>query len=181
MSRSDCGLRDTCGLDVVVDRNLAVLRARGDGLFGILPMATRRKAARWLAIRSSACSKRRGLPRVCVTAAGGRGRRLHSGHRAGVGSRAVVAQRDRGWRRGFGLPPSPEWKLGAALGDVGYPNPGPDFDDLFLFEAKRRVMKDRTVSLNGRLYEADTLLVGHTVVLRYDPAAPPNRPPAGRP
>ena len=57
-----------------------------------------------------------------------------------------------------------------------YPNPGPDFDDLFLFEVKRRVMKDRTVSLNGRLYEVDALLVGHTVVLRYDPAAPPNRP-----
>ena len=57
-----------------------------------------------------------------------------------------------------------------------YPNPGPAFDDLFLFEVKRRVMKDRTVSLNGRLYEVDALLVGHTVVLRHDPAAPPNRP-----
>ena len=57
-----------------------------------------------------------------------------------------------------------------------YPNPGPAFDDLFLFEIKRRVMKDRTVSLNGRLYEVDALLVGHTVVLRHDPAAPPNRP-----
>ena len=65
----------------------------------------------------------------------------------------------------------------AATGsEVCYPNPGPDFDDLFLFEAKRRVMKDRTVSLNGQLYEVDALLVGETVVLRYDPAAPPNRP-----
>ena len=30
-----------------------------------------------------------------------------------------------------------------------YPDPGLDLDDLFLFEAKRRVMKDRTVSLHG--------------------------------
>ena len=37
-------------------------------------------------------------------------------------------------------------------------------------------MKDRTVSLHGRLYEADAILVGRTVVLRYDPEAPPNRP-----
>ena len=64
----------------------------------------------------------------------------------------------------------------AAGSEVRHPAPGPDFDDLFLFEAKRRVMKDRTVSLNGRLYEVDALLVGQTVVLRHDPAAPPNRP-----
>ena len=54
--------------------------------------------------------------------------------------------------------------------------PTTDLDDLFLFEAKRRVMKDRTVSLHGRLYEVDALLVGHTVTLRYDPHAPPSRP-----
>ena len=51
-----------------------------------------------------------------------------------------------------------------------------DLDDLFLFEAKRRVMKDRTVSLHGRLYEVDAVLVGETVTLRYDPDAPPARP-----
>ena len=73
-----------------------------------------------------------------------------------------------------GETPLDRWAATGA--DVRYPNPGPDFDDLFLFEAKRRVMKDRTVSLNGRLYEVDALLVGQTVVLRYDPAAPPNRP-----
>ena len=56
-------------------------------------------------------------------------------------------------------------------------SPGtPDLDDLFLFEAKRRVMKDRTVSLHGRLYEADAHLVGQVVTLRYDPDAPPSRP-----
>ena len=73
-----------------------------------------------------------------------------------------------------GETPLDRWAATGA--DVRYPNPGPDFDDLFLFEVKRRVMKDRTVSLNGRLYEVDALLVGHTVVLRHDPAAPPNRP-----
>ena len=37
-------------------------------------------------------------------------------------------------------------------------------------------MKDRTLSLHGRLYEVDAVLVGQTVTLRYDPQAPPSRP-----
>jgi putative transposase len=49
---------------------------------------------------------------------------------------------------------------------------GPDLDDLFLHEAKRKVAKDRTVSLNGVAYEVDAALVDETVVLRYDPAKP---------
>jgi len=53
---------------------------------------------------------------------------------------------------------------------VRYPEPGVDVDDLFLFEARRKVQKDRTVSLNGVLYEIDASLVGETVTLRYDPA-----------
>ena len=57
-----------------------------------------------------------------------------------------------------------------------YLDPTTDLDDLFLFEAKRRVMKDRTLSLHGRLYEVDAVLVGETVTLRYDPDAPPSRP-----
>ena len=57
-----------------------------------------------------------------------------------------------------------------------YPDPSTDLDDLFLFEARRRVMKDRTVSLLARLYEVDAVLVGETVTLRYDPEAPPQRP-----
>ena len=56
------------------------------------------------------------------------------------------------------------------------PDPGTDLDDLFLFEAKRRVMKDRTVSLDARLYEVDAHLLGQLVTLRYDPDAPPQRP-----
>jgi putative transposase len=50
-----------------------------------------------------------------------------------------------------------------------------DLDALFLFEAKRRVQRDRTVSLNGTLFEVDALLVGETVTLRYEPSAPASR------
>ena len=73
-----------------------------------------------------------------------------------------------------GRTPLDQWAL--AGHNVRYPDPGLDLDDLFLFEAKRRVMKDRTVSLNGRLYEVDAHLVGQLVTLRYDPDAPPARP-----
>jgi hypothetical protein len=41
---------------------------------------------------------------------------------------------------------------------------------MFLFEQKRRVQRDRTVSLDGLLYEVDAALVGDVVFLRYDPA-----------
>lgn len=47
--------------------------------------------------------------------------------------------------------------------------PGPDLDDLFLFEAKRKVRKDRTISLDGEVYEVEAVLVDETVTLRYDP------------
>lgn len=50
-----------------------------------------------------------------------------------------------------------------------------DLDALFLFETKRRVQRDRTVSLNGTVFEVDAALVGETVTLRFDPAAPPAR------
>ena len=73
-----------------------------------------------------------------------------------------------------GRTPLDQWAL--AGHDVRYPDPGTNLDDLFLFEAKRRVMKDRTVSLNARLYEVDAHLVGQLVTLRYDPDAPPQRP-----
>ena len=45
-------------------------------------------------------------------------------------------------------------------------------DDLFLFETKRKVHKDRTVSLGGQVDEVDAALVDETVTLRYDPAEP---------
>lgn len=54
-------------------------------------------------------------------------------------------------------------------------DPKLDLDALFLFEAKRRVQRDRTVSLNGTLFEVDAALVGQTVTLRYDPSVPASR------
>ena len=59
---------------------------------------------------------------------------------------------------------------------VCFPEPDLDLDDLFLFEAQRKVQKDRTVSLNGVLYEVDAALVGEKVTLRFDPSAAPERP-----
>lgn len=50
-----------------------------------------------------------------------------------------------------------------------------DLDALFLFETKRRVQRDRTVSLNGTVFEVDAALIGETVTLRFDPAAPASR------
>ena len=73
-----------------------------------------------------------------------------------------------------GRTPLEQWAL--ASGALRYPDATLDLDDLFLFEARRRVHKDRTVSLNGRVYEVDPLLVGEKVTLRYDPEAPPSRP-----
>lgn len=52
------------------------------------------------------------------------------------------------------------------------PQHGMNLDDLFLSEAKRKVQKDRTVSLDGRIYEVDAALVGTTVTLRFDPSRP---------
>jgi len=69
--------------------------------------------------------------------------------------------------------PLDRWAMSAE--HVRLPGAGLDLDALFLFETKRRVQRDRTVSLNGTLFEADAALIGHTVTLRYDPGAPPAR------
>jgi hypothetical protein len=37
------------------------------------------------------------------------------------------------------------------------------------------VQRDHTVSLNGTIFEVDAALVGHTVLLRYDPSTPASR------
>jgi hypothetical protein len=49
---------------------------------------------------------------------------------------------------------------------------GPELDlrEMFLLEAQRRVRADRTVSLDGVVYEVDATLVGEKVTLRFDPA-----------
>lgn len=69
-----------------------------------------------------------------------------------------------------GATPLDRW---AQVGDtVRYPAPELDLDDLFLFETMRKVATDRTVSLNGVLFEVDAALVGERVMLRFDPSAP---------
>jgi transposase InsO family protein len=51
--------------------------------------------------------------------------------------------------------------------------PDSQVGDLFLSEQRRRVQKDRTVTLDGVAFEVDAALVGDYVVLRYDPAKVP--------
>jgi len=67
-----------------------------------------------------------------------------------------------------GITPLDRWAM--ASGDVRLPGADCDLSDLFLFEEKRRVQKDRTVSLFGIVYEVDASLVGETVTLRFDPS-----------
>jgi transposase InsO family protein len=67
-----------------------------------------------------------------------------------------------------GQSPLDAWAMRSA--EVRVPGPELDLRELFLFEQKRRVQKDRTVSLDGVLYEVDAALVGEGVVLRYDPS-----------
>lgn len=55
---------------------------------------------------------------------------------------------------------------------VKMPGPGLDLRELFLFTDKRKVQKDRTVSLNGTVYEVDAVLVGEAVSIKHDPAKP---------
>lgn len=80
----------------------------------------------------------------------------------------VEREYHRSPHRSLGETPLDRW---ARVGQkVRYPEPGDDLDDLFLFESKRKVQKDRTVSLNGMAYEIEASLVGETVTLRYNPA-----------
>ena len=72
-----------------------------------------------------------------------------------------------------GRTPLDQWALSAD--QVKVLDRGLDLDALFLFETKRRVQRDRTISLNGTVFEVDAALVGETVILRFDPAAPPSR------
>jgi transposase InsO family protein len=66
-----------------------------------------------------------------------------------------------------GATPLDAWAMRS--GDIRVPGPEVDLREMFLFEQKRRVQRDRTVSLDGYLYEVDAALVGEVVVLRYDP------------
>ena len=68
-----------------------------------------------------------------------------------------------------GTTPLDAWAMRS--GDIRVPGPEIDLREMFLFEQKRRVHRDRTVSLDGLLYEVDAALVGEVVVLRYDPSS----------
>jgi len=89
----------------------------------------------------------------------------------------VEGEYHRSPHRGLdGATPLDRW---AALADeVRYL--GPDIDDLFLNEAKRKVARDRTVSLGGIVYEVDAALVSEVVTLRHDSAKPAERCRCGR-
>lgn len=66
-----------------------------------------------------------------------------------------------------GQTPLERW---SQVGDeVRWLEPGVDLDDVCLLEARRRVHKDRTVSLHGVVYEVEACLVDSSVMLRYDP------------
>jgi putative transposase len=67
-----------------------------------------------------------------------------------------------------GTTPLDRWTMSAQ--DIRLVGPECDLDDLFLFEEKRKVQRDRTVSLHGVVYEVDASLVGETVTLRFDPS-----------
>jgi putative transposase len=60
----------------------------------------------------------------------------------------------------------------ARAGGVDYVGARADIDELFLFEERRRVARDRTVSLHGVAFEVDANLVGKAVILRFDPERP---------
>jgi putative transposase len=67
-----------------------------------------------------------------------------------------------------GLTPLDAWAMRS--GEVRTPGPELDLREMFLLEAKRRVRADRTVSLDGVVYEVEAALCGETVTLRFDPA-----------
>jgi transposase InsO family protein len=66
------------------------------------------------------------------------------------------------------ITPLDRWMMAAH--DIRLLGPECDLDEMFLFEQKRKVQKDRTVSLHGVVYEVDASLVGETVTLRFDPS-----------
>jgi transposase InsO family protein len=67
-----------------------------------------------------------------------------------------------------GMTPLDRWMMAAH--DVRLVGPESELDDMFLFEQKRKVQSDRTVSLHGIVYEVDASLVGETILLRFDPS-----------
>jgi len=67
-----------------------------------------------------------------------------------------------------GMTPFDAWA--SRSDEVRLPDDAATTRELFLFEQKRKVQRDRTISLSGVVYEVDTSLVGETVTLRFDPS-----------
>ncbi|MCK5805104.1 MAG: DDE-type integrase/transposase/recombinase [Lentisphaeria bacterium] len=50
-----------------------------------------------------------------------------------------------------------------------------DVASFFRIEKRRKVAKDRTITLDGVLFEVDAALIGQTIILRYDASRAPNK------
>lgn len=67
--------------------------------------------------------------------------------------------------------PADKW----ARTSEGVRMPDANVGELFLAEQRRRVQKDRTVTLDGVAFEVDAALIGEHVLLRFDPAKRPDK------
>lgn len=84
----------------------------------------------------------------------------------------VEGEYHRAPHRGLGgETPSDRWTRTSA--DVKLPDS--DVGACFLFDAKRKVARDRTVTLDGVAFEVDAALVGQAIVLRFDPSRAPDK------
>jgi len=81
----------------------------------------------------------------------------------------VEGEYHRAPHRGLdGVTPLDAWAMRS--GDVREPGSGLDLVEMCLLEVKRKVHKDRTLSLDGVVYEVSAELVGEMVTVRFDPA-----------
>jgi transposase InsO family protein len=82
----------------------------------------------------------------------------------------VEGEYHRAPHRGLGddMTPLDAWAMRS--GEVRVPGPELDLGEMCLMEVKRKVHKDRTLSLDGVVYEVDAALVGEMVTVRFDPA-----------
>jgi transposase InsO family protein len=84
----------------------------------------------------------------------------------------VEGEYHRAPHRGLGgETPADRWARTSA--DVKLPDS--DVGACFLFDGKRKVARDRTVTLDGVAFEVDAALVGQVIVLRYDPSRAPDK------
>ena len=82
----------------------------------------------------------------------------------------VEGEYHRAPHRGLGddMTPLDAWAMRS--GDLRVPGPELDLGEMCRMEIQRKVHKDRTLSLDGVVYEVDAALVGERVTVRFDPA-----------